>query len=103
MAEVREKAQELLDALKTERDEIRLQLKLASADARDRITQEWSELEIKFNTLKDETGRINQDVRQAAQRVGGEVKDVGEELGEAGGKLWQELRDGYQKLRQHLK
>lgn len=81
---------ELMAELRQKRDELRLQIHLASKDVKD----EWNELEEK---LDDFSGKAKQFAEDA------KLKETGDELGDALGKLGDELRLGYQRIRDALK
>ena len=74
---------ELFDELKQKRDELRVQVHLASKDLKD----EWDQFEGKWD-----------DFSQKAN-----LEATGEGLGEAMEKLGQELKLGYQRIRDALK
>ena len=74
---------DLIADLKQKRDELRVQIHLASKDAQD----EWQELEAKM-----------QDFSERA-----ELARTGEGLGDAFGKLGNELKLGYQRIRDAIK
>jgi len=82
-----EKPDQLFDELKRMRDELKLQLHLAKADAR----TEWDELEKKFNHLE---------VRIAA--TGREAKGSAADVGAALGMVAEELKRGYERLKRSL-
>jgi hypothetical protein len=75
---------EVIQSLERLRDEIRVKIHLAAADARD----EWEELEKKWSHLRGKAGAIG--------RVAG---DAAEDVGEAVDLLGKELRRGYERLR----
>ncbi|MCK5324993.1 MAG: hypothetical protein KAJ57_03260 [Woeseiaceae bacterium] len=74
---------DLMADLKQKRDELRVKIHLASKEAQD----EWQELEGK---MQDFSSRA-------------ELGKTGEGLGEALGKLGNELKLGYQRIREALK
>ena len=74
---------ELIDDLKQKRDELRVQMHLASKEVQD----EWEELEAKMNDF--------------AARA--ELDKTGEGLGEAFRGLGQELKQGYERIRDAIK
>jgi uncharacterized protein YjbJ (UPF0337 family) len=84
MADDRRSLDELRDELKQMRDEIALQIHLASADARD----EFSQLEKKWEHFK---GRL--------EVVGKATGDAAEDVGDALDLLGGELKKGFQKIR----
>jgi SMC interacting uncharacterized protein involved in chromosome segregation len=74
---------DLLDELKQKRDELRLKIHLGSKEAQD----EWQDLE---NKMQDFSSRA-------------ELGKTGEGLGEALGQLGNELKRGYQRIRDAIK
>lgn len=74
---------DLLEDLKRKRDELRVQMNLASKEARD----EWKELEEKMEDFSSKAG----------------LGETGEGLGKALGHLGQELKLGYERLYKALK
>jgi len=82
--------QELLEELKQKRDELRVRMHLASKDIKD----EWEELEEKMEVF---SGKAKQFADEA------KLKETGEGLGEALGKVGQELKLGYERLRKAMK
>ena len=79
---------DLIEALKRERDALRVQLHLFKQEAR----SEWETLEKKWEHLQQRSAIV----REAAG-------EVASELGTAVRLLGQEIRDGYRKLRETLK
>jgi hypothetical protein len=77
-----------LAELEQTRDELKVKLHLAAADARD----EYDKLETHWLNVKDEIGR-----------VGTLSKEPIHELGAAARKLVGELRSGYARVREQLK
>jgi vacuolar-type H+-ATPase subunit D/Vma8 len=75
--------EDLVADLKQKRDELRLKMHLASKEAQD----EWEELEEKMQEFSSKA----------------ELGKTGEGLGEALGKLGQELKLGYKRLRSAIK
>ncbi len=73
----------MIEALKQRRDELRVQMHLASKEARD----EWEELEEK---MQDFTEKAR--LRETSQGLGKALSQVGEEL-----------KSGYDRIRQALK
>jgi len=74
---------DLVEELKQKRDELRVQINLASREVKD----EWDELEEKM-----------QDFAEKA-----EISETGEGLGKALGQVGQELKLGYERVRDALK
>jgi vacuolar-type H+-ATPase subunit D/Vma8 len=74
---------ELIAELKQKRDELRVKIHLASKEAQD----EWQELESKMREFSEKA----------------ELGKTGEGLGDAFGNLGQEIKAGYQRVREALK
>lgn len=79
--------QRLLDELRTQRDELKVKLHLAKADARD----EFAELEKQFEHLR---GKLD--------AAGAEAGEIAGNVGAALGGVAEELRKGYERLRRHF-
>ena len=86
--ELRTNAAALLAKLRTERDELAVQMQLAKAEARD----EWHKLEPKWEHFQSRA-------RDAADSADEVSKDVGAALGLLG----EELRRGYERIRASLR
>lgn len=70
---------DLMEELKQKRDELRVQMNLASRELKD----EWDELEEKMEEFSEKA----------------QLSETGEGLGKALGQLGQELKLGYERLR----
>lgn len=81
---------EIIEDLKQTRDELRVQINLASKEVKD----EWEELEEKMD---DFSSKAKQFARDA------ELKKTGEGIGDALGKLGSELKHGYDRIRDALR
>lgn len=82
--------QSMIEELKQKRDELRVQMHLASKE----IKEEWEELEEK---MEDYSGKVKQFADDA------KLKETGEGLGEALGKVGHELKLGYERLKKAMK
>jgi len=81
---------DLIEELKQKRDELRVQINLASKEARD----EWEDLEVKMEEFSEKA-------KDFANDAG--IKETGEGLGKALGQLGQELKLGYERMRDAIK
>ena len=81
---------DLIRELKQKRDELRVQVHLASKDIKD----EWEDLEEKMEDFSGKAKRFADDAK---------LKETGEGLGEALTKLGHELKLGYERLRKAIK
>lgn len=80
----------LIEELKQKRDELRVQVHLASKE----IKEEWEELEEKMESFTGKAKKFSDDAK---------LKETGEGLGEALGKLGHELKLGYERLKKAMK
>ncbi len=82
-----ERVQEAIEKLKQQRDELRLKMHLAKADARD----EWDEMEGKWDHLRDRL-----------KAAGGEASEAKGDVGDALKSLASEIKKGYERIRDQL-
>ncbi|MBX3302947.1 MAG: hypothetical protein KF693_12105 [Nitrospira sp.] len=87
MSDVKEQMTKALEHLKQQRDELQVQLHLAKADAKD----EWARLEAQWDAIKPR-------LEAAREEVGKTAESVGAALGMA----IDELKKGYDRLRNRL-
>ena len=80
---------DLFEELKQKRDELRVQMHLATKEARD----EWEELEEKMEEFSDKA-------KEFADDAG--LRETGEGLGTALGQLGREIKLGYGRIRDAL-
>lgn len=76
---------ELFEELKQKRDELRLQMNLASRELKD----EWDELEEKMDEFSTKAHQFSQDAK---------LKETGEGVGNALSQLGGELKRGYERI-----
>jgi hypothetical protein len=81
---------EMVVELKQKRDELRVQMHLASKEVKD----EWEELEEKMTDFSRKAKQFSNDAK---------LKETGEGLGDALGKLGHELKLGYERVRKAIK
>ncbi len=74
-----EKIQKIWDELKTQRDELRVQMHLAKAE----MKEEWGELEKNLDVAQDKLEEVVSDAGEAAKEVQAVAKVIGEEMSEA--------------------
>lgn len=79
MMELQKEFSDLVETLKTERDELMVKLHLASMDVRD----EFSELDEKWDAVSDKASEIASDAVEVSEEAVARAKVVGEELKEA--------------------
>jgi cytochrome c556 len=77
---------DLYEDLKQKRDELRVQMNLASREIKD----EWEELEAKMEKFSKSAQKAASDAK---------LKETGEGIGHALGELGEELKLGYQRIR----
>jgi len=78
---------EIFENLKQQRDELRLQMHLAAAEAKD----EWQVLEKKWGSFEGK-----------AKQVSGEAKEVSKDIWLATKALGNEIKEGYDRIRKQL-
>lgn len=83
----RDDINEVFENLKKQRDELRVKVHLAAADAKD----EWEVLEKKWSHYEGK-----------AKQVGGEAKDASKDIWDATKLLGKEIKEGYDKIRKQL-
>ena len=81
---------DVLEQLKQKRDEARVQMHLASKE----VVDEWDELEGKMEEFASKAKQFASDAK---------LKETGSGLGEALGLLGDELKSGYERIREALK
>ena len=81
---------EMLDELKQKRDELRVQMNLASKEVKD----EWDDLEDKMDEFSAKAKQFAAEAK---------LKETGSGLGDALGKLGHEIKLGYERIRDAVK
>jgi len=81
---------EIIEELKQKRDEIRVQINLASKE----VKEEWEELEEKMEDFAGKAKQFSDDAK---------LKETGEGIGDAFGQLGSELKRGYDRIREALR
>ena len=81
---------DMLEDLKQKRDELRVQMNLASRE----VKEEWDELEEKMEEFSSKAKQFANDAK---------LRETGSGLGDALGSLGHELKLGYQRIRDALK
>ena len=79
----------LLEKLKSERDELKLKLHLASLEAK----EEFEEAEKNWNTLKIKAAEIADDSKETSEEFIAKAKIVGEELKDAYSRISKRLSE----------
>jgi len=85
---LQEELKTLADRIKQYRDEARVQLHLARQDVKDEfedLEQQWDKFKIRFDQVIDDASDASQEARQTAKKVG------------------EELKTGYQNIRNKIK
>jgi hypothetical protein len=86
-----EKLETLITSLERERDELRVQMNLASKDAKD----EFAALEVRLDALRARLTSAGADMKDTAG-------ELGDTVGDTARKVADELRAGYRKIRDTL-
>lgn len=82
--------EDLIEDLKKTRDEVRVQMHLASME----VQEEWQELEKKMEEFSDKAQQFADDAK---------LKETGSELGGALAQVGRELKAGFDRIRDALK
>lgn len=82
-----ERTRQLIQKLRTERDELRVRMHLARAELR----EEWEGLEKKWERLESRLGQAGEEAREASRDVGA-----------AAGNLAEEIAGAYRRIRDRL-
>ena len=81
---------DMLEDLKQKRDELRVQMNLASRE----VKEEWDELEEKMEEFSAKAKKLAADAK---------LKETGSGLGDALGQLGHEIKLGYERIRDAVK
>ena len=87
MYDFKKRTEEILDELKTERDELRVRLHLAKLES----SEEWQKLEHQMTKLE-----------LKGREIGGATAEASEDMGAAAKLLAEEIRDGFKKIARHF-
>ena len=107
---------ELLDTLKQQRDELKLQLHLGKAEAKDELEElekKWTNIKADADELGDKIGDTLEaeweglekkldDVSEKMQPITDEAKEVAGDVGAAVTLVAEEIKNGYDRLRKLL-
>lgn len=77
MVDVREELSKLEDSLLQQRDELRVRMHLAKADAKDEwevLERKWAEAQVKFTQVRQSAGESMGEIEAAARLLGEEIK-----------------------------
>lgn len=74
--ESRQALENLVQALRRERDELGVQVKLGKMELRD----EWQEVELKWHAFEDKLEEANNDAKHALHEVGEEIAEIYDRL-----------------------
>ena len=87
MYDFKKRTEEILEELRTERDELRVRLHLAKLES----SEEWQKLEHQMAKLESK-----------AREIGGATAEASEDMGAAAKLLAEEIRDGFKKIARHF-
>lgn len=82
-----EKIEDMFEELKQQRDELRVQIHLANAEAK----EQWQKLENKWDEIEPKLDMVGSDISKTADDVWGALGLMGEAI-----------RDGYQRIKRNL-
>lgn len=110
---MKEKLQQLLETLTSERGELRVRLHLLGVEAREELEQaetKWETMQDRLREVgwewnlkaKAEIHDLGEDVDELQHKIGDKVADIRIEVVEELHELGEELADLYQKIRRHF-
>ena len=79
MNDVSDKLEKLVESIKTDRDELRVQLHLLNAE----IKEEWEDLEEKWQHLEPKLKDLRKGVSESGEEIGAATSQLAEEIGNA--------------------
>ena len=79
MSDVSDRLDKLVEAIKTERDELRVQMHLLKAEAR----EEWEDVEEKWGQLEPKLKKVKAGVVESGEDIGAASSQLAEEIGHA--------------------
>ena len=79
MNDVSDKLEKLVESIKTDRDELRVQLHLLNAE----IKEEWEDLEEKWQHLEPKLKDLRKGVSESGEEIGAATSQLAEEIGSA--------------------
>ncbi len=103
MNEVKDAARNLVAALKTERDELRVQLSLASVELRDKAETEIRKLDSKWAEIRGRAKQMGREVETISSVVEDDLEDITDNVAESSKAILDEIRAGYKRIRDSLK
>ncbi len=103
MSETKTAFKKLIEALKTDRDELRVQMQLGASEMKEELKYEWEVTERGWGKLREKLREAGASISENADDIGEELGEFSEQAREAGEKAAAEIRDGYQRLRSLLK
>ncbi len=74
-----DKLDKVIETLKTERDELKLQAHLLKAEAKD----EWHKLEKEWDNLELKLGHLKEGAKESAEDIGAAASQLADEIGAA--------------------
>ncbi|NTW49439.1 MAG: hypothetical protein HGB19_06905 [Chlorobiales bacterium] len=72
-----ERINKLVSFLEQQRDELKVKMHLAKADAKDewqKVEKKWDELIVKVDNIQDEASESSKDIEVAAEKLADEIK-----------------------------
>ncbi len=103
MSETKAALKELLKALKTDRDELRVQLQLGANEIKEELQSEWEITERGWTKLRAQLREAGANLSETAEDFGDDLGEFSEQAREMTEKAGAEIRDGYKRVRELLK
>lgn len=102
MSEVSDATKQLIDALKAERDDLKVQIHLATMELKEDLNDEWQKLEHKWAQVKANAKRLGHDIEVVADALEDDFEDVADDIGDMGESIMKDIRNGYSRIREKL-
>ncbi len=102
MNEVSDATKQLLNALKTERDDLKVRMHLAAMDLKEELSEDWQNLEHKWAELTANAKRLGHDVEVVTEALGDDFEDIADDFGDMGESIMKDIRAGYSRIREKL-
>lgn len=102
MNEVRDATRQLFEALKTERDDLKVQMRLASMELKQELEEDWRTIEHRWAALKSGAKQVEHDAAAVKEALEADFEDIADDFSDMGESLMKDIRDGYSRIRAKL-
>ncbi len=103
MKEVSNAMRQLFEALKTERDDLRVQMRLASMELKDELNEDWQAAERRWAALKAGGKKVGEEAAAVREALEADFDDIADNFTDMGESVMKDIRETYTQLRNKLK